>query len=509
MAKAYGDRWKVVSTISAGGQGDVYRVTDATGELAGEWALKRLRRKDRIGRFRQEIEILRRLRHDNIITIVDAQLVEDGGDEASFLVMPIARHGDLDARLDIYTGHIDSIIGVAKQIAGALAHAHVAKVVHRDIKPGNILFPEVGHKVWVADFGLSLDQMAERNTLDGEVVGPRFFIAPELDEGGTVNVTPAADIYSLGQLIFYMLTGGKRIARENVFDSRYAEFFAKGPRHELLRLLLSKMVAPFASRYAAMDVVIREIEQIENWEQTAASGLLDTRGLAATGKLQKRMAEEKQRKAAFDETRAQDIERIQNVSASLSAWLFTQLEATCAQIAAGDVLIASAETNEHAAQRPLQVDTGSNTLLEERGYAALKVRLPNDARRRTYVLRLVVCAEVQHTLPATHSNYLGVPGNPRMAVLPFFHESAEHQPHLNNEAGYIFGKPTKFGVPDPIPIFPTPPHYPHFVSRSYQDGSMAIARFNAADWPAAQEDIVSMTRDVLSRMMQHIGQQTQ
>ena len=54
MAKAYGDRWKVVSPISAGGQGDVYRVTDATGELAGEWALKRLRRKDRIARFRVE-----------------------------------------------------------------------------------------------------------------------------------------------------------------------------------------------------------------------------------------------------------------------------------------------------------------------------------------------------------------------------------------------------------------------------------------------------------------------
>jgi hypothetical protein len=361
----------------------------------------------------------------------------------------------------------------------------------------------------VADFGLSLDQTAERNTIDGEVVGPRFFIAPELDEGGALDVTPAADIYSLGQLIFYMLTGGKRIARENVFDSRYAGFFAKGPRHKLLRLLLSKMVAPLATRYAAMDIIIREIKQIDNWEQTAASGLLDTRGLAATGKLQKRMAEEMQRKAAFDETRAQDIERIQNVSTSVSAWLFTQLEATRAQIVAGDVLIASAEANERATQRPLQVDTGSNTLLEERAYAALTVRLPNGARRRTYALQLVVCAEVQHTLPATHSNYLGVPGNPRMAVLPFFHEFSEHQPHLHNEAGYIFGKPTKFGVPDPIPIFPTPPHYPHFVGHNYQDGSMAIARFNAADWPAAQEDIVNMTRDVLSRMMQHIGQQTQ
>jgi serine/threonine protein kinase len=509
MAKAYGDRWKVVSTISAGGQGDVYRVTDATGEFSGVWALKRLRRKDRIGRFRQEVEILRRLRHDNIITIVDAQLAEHGGDETSFLVMPIAEHGDLDARLGIYTGHMDSIIAVARQIAGALAHAHVAKVVHRDVKPGNILFPEIGHKGWVADFGLSLDQTAERITVDGEVVGPRFFIAPELDEGGAINVTPAADVYSLGQLIFYMLTGGKRVARENVFDPRYAEFFGKGPRHELLRLLLSKMIAPLATRYAAMDVVIREIDQIESWEQTAASGLLDTRGLAATGNLQRRTAEEMQRRAAFEDTRAQDIERIRNISASVSAWLFAQLEATRAQIAAGDVLIASAEASEPAMQRPLQVDTGSNTPLEERAYAALKVRLPNDARRRTYALRLVVCAEVQYTLPSTHSNYLGVPGNPRMAVLPFFHEFSEHQPHLNNEAGYIFGKSTKFGVPDPVPIFPTPPHYRHFVSPSYQDGSMAIARFDAVDWPVAQEDIIKMTREVVSRMMQHIVQQTQ
>jgi hypothetical protein len=302
-----------------------------------------------------------------------------------------------------------------------------------------------------------------------------------------------------------MLTGGKRIARENVLDSRYANFFVKGQRHELLRLLLNKMVAPLGTRYAAMDVVIREIEQIENWEQTAASGLLDTRGLAATGKLQKRIAEEMQRKATFDETRAQDIERIQNVSASVSAWLFAQLEATRAQITAGDVLIAAAEANERTTERPLQVDTGNHTLLEERAYAALKVRLPNDSSRRTYELRLVVCAEVQHTVPATHSNYLGVPGNPRMAVLPFFHEFSEHQPHLRNEAGYIFGKPIKFGVPDPIPIFPTPSHYRHFVSHGYQDGNMAIARFNAADWPAAQEDILNMTRDALSRMMQHIG----
>jgi hypothetical protein len=64
------------------------------------------------------------------------------------------------------------------------------------------------------------------------------------------------------------------------------------------------------------------------------------------------------------------------------------------------------------------------------------------------------------------------------------------KPHLTNQAGYIFGKATKFGVPVPIPISSAPPYYPDLIGRSYEDGSMAVARFNAADWPVAQADIV-------------------
>ena len=220
------------------------------------------------------------------------------------------------------------------------------------------------------------------------------------------------------------------------------------------------------------------------------------------------MAEEIQQKAAIDETRARDIERINMVNASVSEWLLTLLKATSAQISAGDVLIASAEAG-IAAQRPLQVDTGNNTLIEERACAVLTVRLPNHARRKTYALRLAVCAEAQHTLPANHTNYLGVPGNPRMAVLPFYSEFFEHQPHLTNEAGYIFGEATKFGVPAPIPITSAAPYYPDLISHSYEDGSMAIARFNTADWPAAQTDIVKTVREVLSRVMQRIEQDNQ
>jgi hypothetical protein len=144
----------------------------------------------------------------------------------------------------------------------------------------------------------------------------------------------------------------------------------------------------------------------------------------------------------------------------------------------------------------------------------LKVRLLNGSHRRIYALRLVVCSEVQHTLPVSHSDYRA--GNPRMAVLPFFHQFSEHRPHLNSEAGYIFGKPAKFGVPVPakfdvpIPHRSSPPSTIQVSSiTTTRKGSMANARFHAADWPALRKETPSMTHDLLSRMMEYIGQRSQ
>jgi serine/threonine protein kinase len=505
MPKVYGERWEVVDSISAGGQGEIFRVRDKSGELPGMWAVKRLKRKDRVGRFAQEVAVLRRLQHENIIRLVDAQVHQDGSDERSFLVMPIAEHGDLEARLAIYAGQLDSVIEVGKQIASALNHAHSAGIVHRDVKPGNILFPEVGHEVWVADFGISFDQAAERQTETGEVVGPRLFIAPELDESCVTQVTPAADVYSLGQMLFYMLSGGRRVARENIFDGRYSDVFTKGPRHELFRLLLSKMIAPIATRYKDMTQVLTELAQIENWEQNAVGGLLDTRGLEATGKLQQRMAEELQRQANFETTRDGEIKRIASVTSSVIGWITAQLEATQAQIAAGGVLDVRVGVRAMNAM-PLKVDTGNDTLLEERNAVGISIRLPHDARRVTYAVQFYVCSEVQHTLPSSNSHYLGQPGNPRMAVLPMFNQFSEHTPHLNNEMGHFYGKPTKYGTPDPIPIMGGSPHYPSLSNRGYHDGSMAIARFDAADWPDAQENIKKMMTDVLSRLIIYVQQ---
>jgi serine/threonine protein kinase len=172
MAKIYGNRWLVKKSLNEGGQSVVFIVEDRTGKLPGEYALKRLKRKDRVARFRNEVGILRRMDDRNIIKLVDAQVQEEGSDDDSFLVMPVAEHGDLDSRLALYMDQLESVVQVALQIGRALKHAHDNKVVHRDVKPGNILFPTVGHDVWVSDFGLSFDLTAEeRHTLMGKWSG--------------------------------------------------------------------------------------------------------------------------------------------------------------------------------------------------------------------------------------------------------------------------------------------------------------------------------------------------
>jgi serine/threonine protein kinase len=129
MAKIYGGRWRSIRSISEGGQSWVYVVEDTTGGFKDTFALKRLKRQDRVARFRTEVDILRRLNDDHIIKVVDAQVREDGGDDTNYLVMPLAAHGDLNARLSLYKDQLESVVQVALQVARALKHAHDAGVV--------------------------------------------------------------------------------------------------------------------------------------------------------------------------------------------------------------------------------------------------------------------------------------------------------------------------------------------------------------------------------------------
>jgi serine/threonine protein kinase len=509
MAKVYGGRWRVLKSLGEGGQSWVYIVEDGAGEFQGVFALKRLKRSERVARFRTEVETLRRLNDDHIIKLIDAQVREGGNDEANYLVMPVAAHGDLNARLSLYKNQLDSLVQVALQIARALKHAHDAGVVHRDIKPGNILFPDVGHDVWVSDFGLSLDlTAAERNTPVDEVVGPRIFIAPELTEYGVHDVKPAVDIYSLGQLIFYMLTGGRWVSRLNILDSQFNAVFDKGERHRLLRLLLGKMIVLPNSRYQDMSVVIGELERIENWEKNAVGSLLDERAMQSVARMQQRIANDLQRKADAEVVRKSEQELANTVCISASEWLAQQMEAQKQLLAAGDAIVVDVYVNEPKNRRQLLVDTGSGTLLQENDIVSLLMRPRTNKGYLVHILHLYVCSEINHKLTFEDAAYLGKPGNPAMAILPTFElrdDTPRSLPVEVSEKAYILGEPRRHGVPRTIPITSNLAWYRPVATENYIDGAMAITRFDAADWPAATSTIAEMLREVLGKVVEHMN----
>ena len=275
MSKLYGSRWKLLDAppLGQGGQSRVFRVVDIKGEFVGEFALKRVENPKRHDRFRNEVEAIRRLSHPNIIKLIDhsALAESNSGEEKQFLVMPIAKDGDLSrpGRLSFYKDSIEAVLLVARQAASALAAAHAAGVIHRDIKPQNLLFTGNGHEIWIADFGICLLREAPRNTPLDEIVGSRGFMAPELEGGGQLDVTPAADIYSLGKVIYFMFSGGVIIPPEKLHQDAYARILDTGERPRLLRSLLSQMICPIERRITNMDEVLRRLHSIDDWERNA------------------------------------------------------------------------------------------------------------------------------------------------------------------------------------------------------------------------------------------------
>lgn len=276
MSVLYGNRWKIIGELGRGGQSVVFRVVDSTEALSGEYALKRILNPARHVRFQSEVEAIKRLDHPNIVKLIDHSALDSGGDslEKSYIVMPIADGGDLSKRPGMYRDDLDGVTKVSRQLCGALAAAHNTGIIHRDIKPSNILFNGANYDVVLTDFGICLLRDAERATEVGEVVGPWGFMAPELEGGGQLQVTPSVDIYSLGKVIYYMLSGGIVLPRERLAEGEYAELFSRGERYTILRMLLTKMICPAEQRLRSIDEVVVELDRISTWERDAKLSVL-------------------------------------------------------------------------------------------------------------------------------------------------------------------------------------------------------------------------------------------
>jgi hypothetical protein len=197
-------RYKLEAKLGSGGMSTVYLAKDGTLDRAV--AVKVMHREmseqpDQLERFRQEARAVAKLSHPNVVAVIDAG--EDGGHpyivfeyvEGETLKQRIARLGALDTQ---------EALAYAIEIARGLAVAHARNMVHRDIKPQNVLIDAEG-RAKLTDFGISRQLEQDGMTATGRVLGTTDYVAPEQAMGRAVD--PRSDIYSLGVVLYEMLVG--------------------------------------------------------------------------------------------------------------------------------------------------------------------------------------------------------------------------------------------------------------------------------------------------------------
>ncbi len=200
----FAGRYEVIETLGIGGMGEVYRVEDK--KIRQEVALKLIRpeiaaNKKTIERFRNELKTARMISHRNVCRMFD--LGEEGG--TYFITMEYVAGEDLKSFLRRSKQlALGTTISIMSQVCEGLAEAHRLGVVHRDLKPGNIMIDKEGN-ARIMDFGIALTAETRRGTEMGRVVGTPESMSPEQAAGGTVD--RRSDIYSLGTVFFQMVTG--------------------------------------------------------------------------------------------------------------------------------------------------------------------------------------------------------------------------------------------------------------------------------------------------------------
>jgi len=227
-------RYRLDQLIGQGSMGSVYRAIDA--ETGGAVAVKRLRRDTvlrdprTVSRFLREGQTLRRLDHPNIVKLLDS--FEDEGDH--YLVMELVGGGSLEQQLRSRSEPFElaRLLDLALGVSNALGLAHQLNVVHRDLKPSNVLIAEDGTPR-LSDFGVAFVVGAERlSTRDG-ILGTLDYVSPESLRGEDVD--GRADVWSLGVLLFQLLTGRRPFASAHAAATLQAVLGSPPPDLEALR----------------------------------------------------------------------------------------------------------------------------------------------------------------------------------------------------------------------------------------------------------------------------------
>jgi eukaryotic-like serine/threonine-protein kinase len=212
-------RYELGQSLGSGGMATVVaghdRVLDRPVAIK---LLGRYQQPDARARLLREARAAARLHHPNVVAVYDT----GEHDGQPFIVMELVRGGTLaDLLQERGRLEVEEAVGIALGVLDALAVAHAAGIVHRDVKPGNVLLPHDGG-VKLSDFGIAkaLEDATSGLTATGTVLGTPTYLAPELIHGESAG--PASDVYSVGCVLFELLTGRPPFTGESSVSVAYA-----------------------------------------------------------------------------------------------------------------------------------------------------------------------------------------------------------------------------------------------------------------------------------------------
>ena len=272
-------RYQIIEDLGKGGMGRVYKVFDT--EVQEKMALKLLhpdiaRDERTIERFRNELKLARGIAHRNVCRMYDL-----GREEGTYYItMEYISGEDLKSLIHrIGALPVGKAVSIGKQISEGLFEAHRLGVVHRDLKPGNIMIDREGN-ARIMDFGIARSLAARGITGAGVMIGTPEYMSPEQVDGKEAD--PRSDIYSLGIILFEMLTGHLPFEGDTPLSVAVKQKSERPPDprsinaqvpEELGRIILKCLEKPKEKRYQSADEVLTALAKSEKGLPTTSQPL--------------------------------------------------------------------------------------------------------------------------------------------------------------------------------------------------------------------------------------------
>jgi tetratricopeptide (TPR) repeat protein/predicted Ser/Thr protein kinase len=265
--RVIGERYEILQLLGEGGMGAVFKAMDR--QLDRHVALKIIRPElagspNVLRRFKQELLLARQVTHRNVIRIFDLG-VADG---LHFITMDFVQGRDLNHLLEERKFAPEETVKIVRQVAEALDAAHAESVIHRDLKPHNIMVTDNG-KVYVMDFGLARSVENSGLTRTGALLGTPTYMSPEQAKGAAIDTR--SDLFALGVIFYEMLTGVIPFKADTVLASLLKRTQEPPPPPAEVNPAIPAVLSGIVMRCLAIDPA--------NRYQTAAELLQDLRAV--------------------------------------------------------------------------------------------------------------------------------------------------------------------------------------------------------------------------------------